>query len=435
MALLALFGVASTLAIQGPVAAQRAPEPDYTIFNPPLPAISVGGQLSSVLQGELRGAGYIIEVPPNWNGELVMWAHGYRGEGTVLTVDPPGFGLRRHLLERGYAWAASSYDANGYDIESGVLSTRYLVQHFRRLVGRTERVYLGGVSMGGHVTARSIEQYPSLYDGAMPLCGVVGDVELFDFFLDFHAVSQALAGIDALPIPANYQSVVVPQIKTTLGIDADPPTDELGEQFRAVVTEQSGGPRPGADAAFEEWKDFLFGLATPDDGLPLAFNPGRVGTNVDTDYSPDAPENIDAIVERVEPSDPHSRMAPALGPIALVEGDPRVPVLTLHDLGDLFVPFSMEQYYAADVAANGQSDLLVQRAIRALGHCEFSPTEVRTAFDELVNWVENGVRPAGDPVTDPAAVADPNFGCRFSDRAAYDAGIGSRRAFDPCPPG
>ena len=58
-------------------------------------------------------------------------------------------------------------------------------------------------------------------------------------------------------------------------------------------------------------------------------------------------------------------MAPALGPIALVEGDPRVPVLSLHDLGDLFVPFSMEQYYAADVAANGQSDLLVQRAIRA----------------------------------------------------------------------
>ena len=44
----------------------------------------------------------------------------------------------------------------------------------------------------------------------------------------------------------------------------------------------------------------------------------------------------------------------------------------------------MEQYYAADVAANGQSDLLVQRAIRAINHCEFSPTEVGTAFDELV---------------------------------------------------
>jgi len=433
MALLVLFGVASTLAIQGPVAAQRPPEPSYTIVNPPLAPLAVGGQPSTVRQGELRGAGYIIEVPPNWNGELVMWAHGYRGEGTILTVDPPSFGLRRHLVERGYAWAASSYDANGYDVESGVLSTRYLVQHFRRVVGRTERVYIGGASMGGHVTARSIEQYPSLYDGAMPLCGVVGDVELFDFFLDFHAVAQALAGIDALPIPENYQSEIVPEIQATLGIDDGAPSNELGEQFRDVVIEQSGGWRPGAERAFDFWKDFLFGLATPDDGLPLAFNPGRVGTNVDTDYSPDMPVNIDAIVERVEPSDPHSRMAPALGPIALVEGDPGVPVLSLHDLGDLFVPFSMEQYYAADVAANGQSDLLVQRAIRAVNHCEFSPTEATTAFDELVTWVENGVRPAGDPVTDPAAVKDPNFGCRFSDRTAYRTG--SRPLFAQCPPG
>ncbi|MET0908579.1 MAG: hypothetical protein ABWZ99_03845, partial [Ilumatobacteraceae bacterium] len=186
----------------------------------------------------------------------------------------------------------------------------------------------------------------------------------------------------------------------------------------------------GANAAFEAWKNFLFTLATPDDGLPLAFNPGRVGTNVDTDYTPD---NIDTIVERVEPTDARSREAPALGPIALIEGDPRVPVLSLHDLGDLFVPFSMEQYYAADVAANGQSDLLVQRAIRAINHCEFSPSEVTTAFDELVTWVEDGVRPEGDPVTNRAAVADPNFGCRFSDRMAY--GTGSRPLFAPCPPG
>jgi hypothetical protein len=28
--------------------------------------------------------------------------------------------------------------------------------------------------------------------------------------------------------------------------------------------------------------------------------------------------------------------------------------------------------------------------------------------------VVNGVKPEGDDVLDPAAVADPNFGCRFS---------------------
>jgi hypothetical protein len=70
------------------------------------------------------------------------------------------------------------------------------------------------------------------------------------------------------------------------------------------------------------------------------------------------------------------------------------------------------------VAARGNSDLVVQRAIRGVGHCDFSTTEYETAFADLVNWVENGVRPAGDDVGDPAAVADAGFGCQFTDQTA-----------------
>ena len=407
---------------------------DYVVVNPPLPPTDVGDQQSVVIQGELGGAGYIIETPPvgAWNGELVMWAHGYAGEGLELRVDPPGYGMRQHLLDLGYAWAASSYDANGYNIESGVRSTQELVREFRRLVGKPQRTYLAGASMGGHVTVRSIEQYPGLYDGALPLCGVVGDVELFDFFLDFHLAAQALAGIDASPTPPNYQSVVVPELKARLGIATGPPTNELGEQFRAIVIDRSGGERPGAAVAFESWKNFLFSLAEPDDGGPLSLNPGRVGTNVGTDYSPDAPVDIDEVIERVEPGDPRARRTGALGPIATVRGRPHVPVLSLHDLGDLFVPFSMEQEYARDVAANGREELLVQRAIRAIGHCEFSPAEVQTAFADLVTWVEDGVRPAGDDVLTPEVVADPDYGCQFSDPTGGPPG--SRGAFAPCLP-
>ena len=111
--------------------------------------------------------------------------------------------------------------------------------------------------MGGHVTARSIEQHPEFYDGALPLCGVVGDVELFDFFLDFTFVGQALAGVEAYPIPADYQTRVVPRIQAalgTVGIGLGPPTNPRGLQFRAIVVEQSGGPRPGAEVAFSFWK-------------------------------------------------------------------------------------------------------------------------------------------------------------------------------------
>jgi hypothetical protein len=139
---------------------------------------------------------------------------------------------------------------------------------------------------------------------------------------------------------------------------------------------------------------------------------------------------IDESVRRIPPADPVARRSQALRAIALVDGTPHVPVLSLHDLGDLFVPFSMEQYYAADVAANGRSHLLVQRAIRAIGHCEFSSTEVTAAFDDLVDWVENGVRPVGDNVTDRATVAHPRYGCRFSDPAVYHTG--TRALFARC---
>ena len=70
------------------------------------------------------------------------------------------------------------------------------------------------------------------------------------------------------------------------------------------------------------------------------------------------------------------------------------------------------------VAANGASDLLVQRATRDFGHCTFTPTELVTTFVDLAGWVETGVKPAGDPVLDEAAVADPDFGCTYTDESA-----------------
>ena len=54
------------------------------------------------------------------------------------------------------------------------------------------------------------------------------------------------------------------------------------------------------------------------------------------------------------------------------------------------------------------------RAIRGTLHCDFSPEELATAFDDLVAWVETGQRPVGDDVLDPNVVADPRYGCRFT---------------------
>ncbi|MDG9674394.1 hypothetical protein [Micromonospora sp. DH14] len=429
---------AAPAAAAGRDARGGGPLPGYTIENPPLAPLVVGGKPTTVRQGVHRHAGYLIEVPARWNGDLVMWAHGYRGQGTVLSPEPPGFGLRQRLLEQGYAWASSSYDRNGFDIRSGVLGTKDLADHFARTVRRPQHTYVAGVSMGGYVIGRSLEQYPGFYDGALPMCGVLGDQTLLDFYLDYNLVAQALAGVPAYPTPADYLTNAVPRIQVALGLAGLTPTGpdtttERGKQLRAITVNRSGGPRPGADAAFAVWKDFLFSISVPTgSGNSPAQRPGQLSTNLLTRYTPNSPVNVNATVRRVAPENLRQRLLPTLTEVPRIAGRPTAPVLSLHGLGDLFVPFSMEQAYATDVARHGRSRLVVQRAIRATQHCEFSPAEAGAAWDDLVSWVRTGKRPAGDTVTDPAVVARPDYGCRFSDRDAYAAGVGTRRLYPAC---
>src|SRR2546423_5741746 len=83
-----------------------------------------------------------------------------------------------------------------------------------------------------------------------------------------------------------------------------------------------------------------------------------------------------------------------------------VPVLALHETGDSRVPFVLQQQYRRRTLAAGTADLLVQRAVRWPGHCTFD-SEIRDgAFDDLVAWIEKGVKPAGDDVlaSDPTAL-------------------------------
>ena len=409
----------------------------YTVSNPPLAPLIVNGAATRVLQGVHEHAAYDVEVPARWNGDLVMYAHGFRGQGTVLTVDPPPFGLREKLVAEGYAWAASSYYDNGYDVRAGVLSTHDLADFFQELVDEPNDVFLVGVSMGGHVTGRSVEQFPEFYAAAMPMCGVLGDNHLFDVFVDQNLVAQDLAGISDYPATADYLTTKVPQIEAKLGLTGllptGSPTTSAGLQYRSIVIDRTGGDRPGAANAFSFWYSFHFPftLWAPDNGGTLAQNPGRLGTNVGTVYAPNAPFDVNGTVTRVAPADPVSRASRRLTASPQIAGRPNVPVLSLHDLGDLFVPFSMEQFYAANAAAHHRSRFVVQRAIRAAGHCEFSASEAGAAWDDLVAWQHGGPRPGGDAVADPATVAEPNFGCRFTDKTAYLTG--TRPLFAPCP--
>ncbi|MCA1554329.1 MAG: hypothetical protein LC737_08125, partial [Chloroflexi bacterium] len=111
--------------------------------------------------GEVAGAGYRIEVPDKWNGDLVLYAHGYRGTAPQLTIT--NLPVRELAIPQGFAWGASSYRANGYNPDDGVQDTLILRQLFIQKFGAPKRTYLYGSSMGGHIVVASLEQYPDLY--------------------------------------------------------------------------------------------------------------------------------------------------------------------------------------------------------------------------------------------------------------------------------
>jgi len=440
--LLIFIGV---LLFGGAVGFAKGPKPEYFVDESKLPFEPLPG--AQAYWGVHSGAGYRIEVPDDWNGDLVIWAHGFReGGGLELTVD--NHPARDFLVPAGYAWAASSYSRNDYDVTTGVQDSHALTKRFNGIVGNPDRVYFTGASMGGHITAVAIEQYPRTYDGALAICGVLGDFELFDYFMDFNVAAQQLGtGTSTFPVdPLQYIGITVPRIKANLeGFPGGWPLilNTAGEHLKSLTELRSGGERPNFDEAWFFWNvfpnfqsgpgNFLFDLGTTDG--TLVRSPGVAVDNYDVVYqfdidpllTPDEEEFNNSVFRIM--ADPQARNPNGLAQVPVITGDIRVPILTMHNLGDLFVPVHNEIEYARRVADRGNSDLLVQRAIRGVNHCGFTGIELATALGDLFEWVETGVKPEGDDWLDPNVVAAPDFGCTFTDFTT----VGGHILATPCP--
>ena len=402
--------------------AQQAPV-TYTVDESKLPFDPLPGTTTRRYTGVVDGAGYRIEVPANWNGELVTYSHGFVSplQPALETPIPP---LRQYFVSQGYAWASTSYSKNGYVIEEGIRDTEALIDTFTGLERAPSRTYAYGYSMGGHIIGAMIERFPDTYDGALPLCGVMGDEALYDYFTGHAAVAQTLAGVDAaVPAPADYLTDVAPAVRDELGYGPGVRLNGAGHQLAAVTEQLSGGERPLFEQAFEYWSDeraitglpFLLGVyggalsggpATVQN--PFASNAGQVYQLDDDPDVSDLEEGLNAAV----PRKPQTGDAPFPAITGTLGNDTKV--LTMHTIGDLFVPFSMQQIYRQEAIAKGTADRLVQRAIRDVGHCTFTPEETVRSFADLVTWVKEGTKPAGDDILDPDVVADRDFGCAFT---------------------
>lgn len=361
--------------------------------------------------GEKAGALIEIVRPDDWNGDLVLLMHGLTPASAPVTLRHPLHWQTQpaidDLVARGYGVALSSYRKNGPAVAEGAIDTRVAQATFTSEFGRPERTYLWGWSMGGAVGHLLLEHAPSRYDGFLSVCSVqVGGVPLaeyhldarllFDYFFpgalpwkigeaDADLFTEVLPAIQAafFANPAGYVTKVhkmaaIDQLRLPLG------TGTPTELILTVLGSTLG------------WAGGAAGVVDAYDGLPVG-NANRVYTS---DVLSDAElAEINAGVARLEADPNAERGLRRLTPTGRTRG---TPILALHTDGDAVIPVRFPQQYEEVAAATGNADSYVVRVVPGFAHCELTPdvapdgfADIQIqAFDDLVNWVENGVKPA-----------------------------------------
>jgi pimeloyl-ACP methyl ester carboxylesterase len=352
------------------------------------------------VDGALDGVAYRIAKPDNWNGGLVLFAHGYQGDGPG-PGDLEGPPIDRHITDRGFAWAASAFRAKGYRPDWFLSDTLAVRDHFIRTYGPPRWTIIYAQSMGAHAAIFALEHRPEIFQGALLECGVVDGITLFDWRYAYAAAAEYLSG---LPILDTSQDVFATlRISKVFNLIMGTPGDYTarGRQLDSIARHLAGGDLPHR---LEGWKiQYSFNIS------PNSRSYGPPG-NVDTrkrHYEIDPGLGLDeaAFNRAVRRATPAAGLRSDRDNPVFTEftGAIRVPVLSIHETADFRVPFRQEMDYRRRTVAAGTSHLLVQRAQRHAGHCEFTGAIRQDSFDDLVTWIESGKVPTGDDVLgDPA---------------------------------
>jgi len=384
--------------------------------------------LPADLTGTMNGAPYEIRVPANWNGTLLVWAHGWQAFGIVAEIAPPATWpeatppVQDQLLAQGYALAGSGYPNS---MKESVQDTLALTVFFKRAVGNPQRTIIWGSSLGGWVALRSIEDYPQIYDAAIPTCAVAAGWAMdADWMLSYSLAYKAAYGwlddrwgpVGNLVDDLNFWTEVLPYVQWPAS-DLDYGKWEFIRLVMKMPYDAFWGWEPMNASNFfgmDMWKvtearAHWEALA----GGPVAQNAGLVYALADEDkqYLASLGVDADALLASMNAqtnirSDIHARhYIEHWGDLG---GNIHRPVLTLHSIFDGLVIVQNEAVYAANVAKHQKSDRLVQAFVDFPAHNSFSAEQYLSLIAAMNSWLDTGVRP--DATALPASLGfDLNF--------------------------
>ena len=80
-------------------------------------------------------------------------------------------------------------------------------------------------------------------------------------------------------------------------------------------------------------------------------------------------------------------------------GNPRIPLLRLHEIGDYQVPMALAQGYTKLIEENGHQDLYRIAYVESPTHCGFNVAETAAAIETMMNRLDTGSWHSVDPVS------------------------------------
>lgn len=376
-----------------------------------------------------EGAYYLIAMPKEWNGNLVLHAHG----GPSLdapTPDRSADDLTRWavMVKAGYAWAGSTFRQGGVEVRAAAEDTERLRQIFGEHVASPRRTILHGQSWGAGVAAKAAEMFTEESTGSQPYDAVLltsgvlaGGTRSYDFRLDLRVVYQYLCNNHPRPNEAGYalaiglpadssmtRAELTARTAECLGLDK-PADQRTAEQQARVETIVNVIRVPESSIqAHLNWGTFHFqdvaqertGGASPFGNIGAqytgSFDDAALNAGVQR-YAADA-----RAVERfAEDTDPTGRIP--------------VPVLTVKGTGDPTAFVELDAYFKTVMESGGSAQRLVQTFTDHAVHSYLSDATYATLLAALLQWVDEDAKPTAAGIAQQCAAFEGEFGagCRF----------------------
>ena len=375
----------------------------------PVAAVCPEGVPSGVrcLRGQdSAGSHYLIAVPTQWTGVLVVHAHGgpVLGEPKMSRADED---IKRWAitLTQGHAWAGSVFRQGGFAVTTAAEDTERVRRIFVDHVAKPRRTLLHGQSWGTMVATRAAELYPQSWEGMLLTSGVVAGPTTYDFRLDLRAIYQYLCNNHprpnepqyplpmGLPVDSKMTSAdVLSRADECLGIRR-PAAQRTPEQARKLKTIVDVVKIPESSVVGHlTWGTFALQDVVQKNGgvSPLGNDGVRYSGSTD-----DAALNAGVPRFKADP-----RAVARFAADVDYKGRLAMPVISAHAINDSTVFVEGQDTLRRRMAAAGHGEKLVQAFVDSREHSYWGDAMYPPLFEALLRWVEAGQKPTPQSIAE-----------------------------------